>query len=90
MTNLSRYVATFGDSSPSHPGDWVKVIHQNLPDYGGLAKPPGRYKKSCIRETLNLSTDADNRTVFFFNLFFLTSEEFFFGVNFFLFQFFKF
>ena len=28
-----RYVATFGDSSLDQPGDWVKVLHANIPDY---------------------------------------------------------
>ena len=28
-----KYVATFGNSDPAVTGDWVRVLHKNLPDY---------------------------------------------------------
>ena len=30
-----KYVATFGNSDPASPGDWVRVLYKNEPDYGG-------------------------------------------------------
>ena len=29
----AKYVATFGNSDPAVTGDWVRVLHNNVPDY---------------------------------------------------------
>ena len=43
-----RYVATFGNSEPGKPGDWVRVIHTGPPDLG--------YKKQLAGRCSNLVT----------------------------------